>query len=48
MVVVVLHYCLAVVLLWQMDGTTALVHFQGPFALKAPEKRNIYIYRESN
>jgi hypothetical protein len=39
MVVVVLHYCLAVVLLWQMNGTIALVHFQGHFALKAPKKK---------
>lgn len=37
MAVVVLHYCLAVVLLWQMDEAIALVHFQGPFA--APEKK---------
>ena len=38
MAVVVLHYCLAVVLLWQMDGAIALVHFQSPFA--APGKKN--------
>jgi len=37
MAVVVLHYCLAVVLLWQMDGAIALVHFQSPFV--APEKK---------
>lgn len=41
MAVVVLHYCLAVVLLWQMDGAIALVHFQSPFA--APEKKKIVI-----
>jgi hypothetical protein len=25
-----------------MDGEIALVHLQGPFALKAPEKKNYY------
>jgi len=39
MAVVVLHYCLAVVLLWRMDGATALVHFQSPFAAPGGKKK---------
>jgi len=43
MVVVVLHYCLAVVLLWQMDGAIALVHSQSPFVAPEKKKKKIVI-----